>query len=424
MIHNSATISRRQLLAATAGGLLAAPHIARAAPVTIEFWDMIWGPQEYIDAARRLVDRFNAQTPAIQVRYRSIPWANWYQTFVTAVSANSAPDISSGGGFQAVQLYDMGAILPIDDVIADLRNSGEADDFVPGTIDRLRYDNHTVALPTAVDIRVWFYRKDWFQAAGRKPPTTWAEFREAARAMNTNDHAGLVGSGDTGGSHYIFSAMLNNGGGFFTADRKLDFINPRNREALQFLADLANDGSFSPASAGYSSIDRRKAFIQGQAAFILDTPGLPDQAPELAGTIGVLSPIAGLHGDQGTVSWVNNVMLYQQSKRPEETKQFLKWWSRNAKSLWTDGHCTSVPVRKSIAQDDYFRRSDTRYDVLTEYIPIGHVTADHASGIFPQLNELEGDGVMQDLIQDILQKKNLDAAIGRAQARLKDMMTT
>src|SRR5260221_4152001 len=70
--------------------LLAGPGHAQ---VTVNFWDMIWGPPEYIDAAKKLVDRFDQENPKIQVRYRSVPWANWYQTYVTAIGSGTAPDI-------------------------------------------------------------------------------------------------------------------------------------------------------------------------------------------------------------------------------------------------------------------------------------------------------------------------------------------
>ena len=101
-------------------------------PVHLNFWDMIWGPPEYIDAAKGLVDEFNKSHPGIQVEYRSVPWKNWYQTFLTAVGAGTAPDISTGGAYQSVQLYDQGAIRPVDDVVAELKKSGEFDDFRAG----------------------------------------------------------------------------------------------------------------------------------------------------------------------------------------------------------------------------------------------------------------------------------------------------
>jgi multiple sugar transport system substrate-binding protein len=85
--------------------------------VDLQFWDMIWGGPEYIDTGKALVAQFNQDHPDITVTYRSIPWTNWYQTFVTAIGSGTAPDLSTGAGYQAVQLYDQGAILPIDDLI-------------------------------------------------------------------------------------------------------------------------------------------------------------------------------------------------------------------------------------------------------------------------------------------------------------------
>ena len=94
--------------------LLAAPASAQE-PVKLHFWDMLWGPAQYIDAAKGLVDEFNKTHPGIQVEYRSVPWNNWYQTFLTAIGSGTAPDLSTGAGYQAVQLYDQGAIRPLDD---------------------------------------------------------------------------------------------------------------------------------------------------------------------------------------------------------------------------------------------------------------------------------------------------------------------
>lgn len=251
--------------------------------VNLEFWDMIWGPPEYIDAAKDIVAKFNEEHPGIEVEYRSVPWNNWYQTYVTAVGSGTAPDLSTGAGYQAVQLYELGAIRPIDDVIEDLKADGEIDDFLPRTVDTLRYDDHYVALPWGIDIRV------------------------------------------------------NNGGGLFTEDGKADLLGERNVEAAKLLAAMVEDGSVSPASAGYSSGDKRQAFNRGEAAFVLDGPGLIGQAGDQAENIGIVPPLKGPHGDVGTIFWVNNIMVYEQTEHPEETKTFLKWWSKNEGPLWTYG---------------------------------------------------------------------------------------
>jgi ABC-type glycerol-3-phosphate transport system substrate-binding protein len=65
--------------------------------------------------------------------------------------------------------------------------------LLPKTIDTLKYDGHYVALPWAIDIRVWYYRKDLFGESDVRPPTTWQEFKAAAQALNkpSGDQYGL-----------------------------------------------------------------------------------------------------------------------------------------------------------------------------------------------------------------------------------------
>ena len=297
--------------------------------VDLQFWDMIWGGPEYIDAGKALVAQFNQEHPDITVNYRSVPWTNWYQTFVTAIGSGTAPDVSTGAGYQAVQLYDQGAILPIDDVISQWKTSGKLDDFLPNMIDTLKYDNHYVALPWAIDIRVWYYRKDLFAQAKLQPPTNWQEFKAAAQALTNSkaDQYGMVTAGDTLGEHLLLALMLNNGGGLFTTDRKLDLGSDRNMEALKFVGDLVEAKSVNPASAGYSGEDAVSAFSQGKGALFLDVPGLSGRLPKIADKIGLVQPLVGPHDEKGTIFWVNNIMVYKQGKHPAETKIFLEWWS-------------------------------------------------------------------------------------------------
>jgi multiple sugar transport system substrate-binding protein len=425
MTFKGAAATRRQVLASTAAVALAAglsPRVFAQEKVKLNFWDMIWGPPEYIDAAKALVAQFNAESSTIEVEYRSVPWADWYQTFLTAIGSGTAPDLSTGAGYQAVQLYDQGAIRPLDDLVEALRASGDADDFLPGTIDTLRYDDHYVALPWGIDIRVWYYRKDLLEAAGVAPPTTWAELAAAAKATTKDGVYGLVSSGDTGGSHYLYNAILNNGGGLFTEDRKLDLRSERNVEAFQALSAMVADGSVSPASTGYNSDDKRAAFNRGEAAFMLDGPGAIAQAGDAADKIGIVEPLSAMNGDKGTIFWVNNIMVYEQTQHPEEVKTFLQWWSQNQTPLWTDGKCGQIPARKSIADQEYFTSNEPLAFVIANYVPMGKTTATHASGIFPALNDVEGEGVMQSFVQELWQGQDLDAILDTAEARLRSIL--
>ncbi len=405
--------------------ILASPWAGRAKDhVDLQFWDMIWGGPEYIDTGKALVAQFNQEHPDITVTYRSVPWTNWYQTFLTAIGSGTAPDLSTGAGYQAVQLYDQGAILPIDDVISGWKASGKLDDFLPNTVDTLNYDHHYVALPWAIDIRVWYYRKDLLEQEKVQPPSNWNEFKAAAQALTkpAADQYGMVAAGDTLGEHLLLTFMLNNGGGLFSKDRKLELASDRNLEALKFIGDLEQAKSVYPASAGYSGEDALSAFTQGKGAFFLTTPGLSSRFPKVADKIGLLKPPTGPHGDQGTIFWVNNIMLYKQGKHPAESKLFLEWWSEHEKDLWTKGHVTQLPPRKSFASDPYFQNNAETKFILENYVPVAKTTATHATEIFPKLNDVEGEGALQALSQSLLQGKDVDSSVKTAADRLKSII--
>jgi multiple sugar transport system substrate-binding protein len=416
-------MSRRAVLAAAPLAASAFIRPAHAQAVSLNFWDMIWGPPQYIDAARALVARFNQENPGIAVTYRSVPWANWFQTFVTAVGAGTAPDISTGGGFQAVNLYSQGAVRPVDDVVEALRQSGALADFAPGTLDAMRYDGHYVAVPWGLDIRSWFYRKDHFAAAGLEPPRSWAELRETAKRLTTAERFGLVGANDTRGMQYLVTAMLNNGGGVFTPERQLDLMGERNREALELLSAMVREGSVHAGSAGFTAQDANRAFFQGQASMVAAPGAMPDQAPpELADRIGLIPPMAGPHGDKQTLLFINNIMIYQQTRHPAEAGRFLAWWSANAKPLWTQGRCQQIPVRASIAADPHFQANPITRGVMESYVPIGKTLATRAVGTFPKLHEIDGDGTLVTLAQQVFQGRELGPALATAERRLREVV--
>ena len=413
------TTRRNVLKLALAGTALSlSMSQAFAQPVSIDFWDMIWGGPTYPTAAQALVDKYNAEHPDVQVVYRSVPWSNWYETFVTAIASGSAPDISTGAGFQAVQLYDQGAIMPVDEVVAQL----DPADFAPGALDALRYDDHYVGLPWAVDLRVLFYRKDMLEAAGVAVPTNWEEFRAAAKTLTADGKFGLVSSGDSGGMHWILASSINNGGGLFDADRNPALNGERTTEALQFLTDLKADGSVNPASVGYVGDDARGSFFRGEAAFMLSGPLLPDQAGDVRDQIGIVPPLQAAHGDVGTVYWVNNIMVYNQTEHPAETMAFLKWWSDNALPLWTEGKAGNLPARQSIQADAYFQDNPNVKYIIDTYLPVSKTMSSAATGTFPQLNEIDGDGFLMSLVQSIWQGQPLGDNLAAAQSHLEEIM--
>ena len=329
--------SRLRYLAGAALIALAASPTAAQEPVKLHFWDMIWGPPDtlmrpkawWTNSIKLIQDSSRISVGALEQLVSNLPDGG---------GAGTAPDVSTGAGYQSVQLYDQGAIRPVDDVIAELKKERRVRRLSTG-LDRYASVQRSLRC-ASLGGRYPGLVLPQRSARGGAPaaPTNWDEFAKVAKATTGNGKYGLVNSGDTGGSQIIYTVILNNGGGLFSPDRKLALMSDRNVEAVTALANMVKDGSVSPASAGYSYDDARSAFQRGEAAFMLDTPGAIDSAPDaVKPKIGILPPPTAPHGDKGTVYWINNIMIYTQSKHPEEVKAFMLWWSKNQKPLWTKG---------------------------------------------------------------------------------------
>ena len=414
-------------LGAGATALALAPRsFGRANPnaIAIDFWDMRWGPvSTYGKAAKKILDAYNAANPKVSVSYEVQEWSDWPQVFSLALGTGTGPDISTGGSYQAVQYFDEGTVLPLDDVVADLKRSGDDKDFLPGALDQMVYNGHTVGLPYAMDLRVIFYRKDLLEKAGLKPPSTWDEIRATAKAVTTGGNCGLViaATAQVGG-HCLMLLLMNNDGGLFSKDGKLDVMNSRNLEAAQFLAALAKDGSLHADSLKLGGDGARTEFLAGRAAMIVDAPGLQGSFQEQRDRIGVLAPPTGPHGDVGTIAWIPNIMIYKDSKNPDAAKQFVKWWLANDKPLWTEGRCNRLPVRTSILSDPYFQNDPILSQIAKQWIPVGKGLASHRAGVFPFLNTLDGYGPVQTLTRDLISGKDVTASLQLAETRIKALM--
>ncbi len=413
--------SRRNLMKAAVGGLASATALtapALAAPVEINFWDMIWGPPEYSTTAQKLVDQYNSSQSAVKVIYRVTPWDSWYQTFVTAIASGSAPDISTGGSFQAVQFFSMGAIHPVDSLIEEMRQDGTLSEFTPATLDTVKYQGHYVALPWEIDIRALICNKTILAKNGVAPPTNWDEFRAALKKVTNNGVYGLVTSGDIDGAQCMISLAMNNGGGIFDEAGKPALNTGRTLEALEYMAALLKDGSINPASAGFSYDDSVTSFFKGEAAFFIDNPALIASASAPKADLEVLAPLKGPHGDYGTFIGPGNIMVYKQSQYIPQTMDFLKWWSKNQLPLWTQGHAGLLPVRSSLLNAPYFQNDPVQKFTIEKVVPVGRTLAAAATGTFPLLNEIDGDGFLATLTQKILQGHDPKVAADQAQTYL------
>src|SRR5699024_5365179 len=150
--------------------------------------------------------------------YQSIPWANWYQTFTSAVASGTGPAVGTGAAFQPFSFMEAAAVVPADAAIALLDEQGKAH-FLPGLLDSMKTDLVYAGIPWGLDLRVLWYRESMLEEVGADVPTTWQEYIDAGKKLKAAGKIGFgmaASSSTTDAQHSVFALFINNGGGLFT----------------------------------------------------------------------------------------------------------------------------------------------------------------------------------------------------------------
>ena len=217
----------------------------------------------------KLAEEFHAANPDVTVEVKKI---GSYQTL-----AEGADAFVSGLSLLANINY-LDNLQPLDNLIA--RESAEfVEDYLPQTLDAVRYRGRIIALPAELDTAVIFYNKDLFDEAGIPYPEagwTWDDFLAAAKAMTKplSDEViqyGFIGNSGLVGALPIIAEEVG--------DEVIDLetfrldSEPAIR-AIERYTDLAllhNVMPERPFKQGQPSIKSMEAVAAGQVAMWLDT---------------------------------------------------------------------------------------------------------------------------------------------------------
>ena len=305
--------------------------------------------------------------------YQQIQWANFIQSYSTAIAANNGPAVSSGGGTQAFLFEDQGKIAYADDLIDSWKKNGLYDDFLPGVVDTLKTDNGYAAVPYNLDMRVVWYNKALLEDAGADMPTDWDSYEAMCKKLKAKGVYGYgtrSGAGAFTGFHQIVAHMINNGGGLFDGDQKPDLVTDKNIEAVEWVLGLVKNGYSDPRSATYTSDNFYAQVSAKKFGGLWDGAGAkPNVSAAVAKDLVVGDPLTGPGGEKGALYFPNNIMMYKNTPSQEASEAFLTYYYQNMKTLWTKKTGIGLPVLKSIATEAYADDVDAT-KILNDWQPI------------------------------------------------------
>lgn len=378
----------------------------------ITFWDMMWGEAGVYDvAAEALVDRYNQENPDVVVEYQSVPWDNYYQTFLTAITSGTGPDVATAGSQTPMQFATMGEIMPLTPIVEKWQSEKDPilDDMMEGILETNKLDNDYIALPWQCDTRVFTYRTDMFKEAGIETlPTTWDELLDVLRTLKEKnpDVFPLVTAGDLGGAQNLMMLLtVGNNVGPVTADSKSDFTSPKIQECLEFVAALMDEQLIPEATISYKDADAQKLFYSGQAAVFYGGPVTGFFEDEnLKDNLSILDPIQGPSADKPqTVYWANSIAAYNKdSENSQEILDFVEWWVKNSRTLFTEGKCGKTPVLQSITEDSYYDSAVLEKLVNEKIMPTFVHATEPIQNFYPAFGQINGERYLGNAAQKVL----------------------
>ena len=154
-------------------------------------------------------------------------------------------------------------------------------------------------------------------------------------------------------------------------------MNPRNVEAMEFLHQLVVDGYVDPGSIGYTDNDVYAEMKSGRTAMTLVNASLPLETGTSfsTGPFKVMTPLAGPHGNKGTLQYLKNMQMYKNNPNVEATEQFLMWYNEQyagANGFFAKNVTASVPIRKSVIALPAIQNNPAMVKIVNEWVPIAH----------------------------------------------------
>jgi len=373
----------------------------------LKFWNMPWGQTTFNPLDEKITKAYQPAEGLPPVTYQVIQWANFTQTFASAIASNTGPAVSSGGGSQAFQFEAQDKIAYADDLLESWKENGLYDDFLPGLIDTMKTDNGYAAVPYNLDMRVIWYNKALLEEAGTEVPTDWQSYLDACEALKkigVYGYGTAAGAGAYTGSHVLSSWMIGNGGGLFDENEQPNVVTPENIEAMEFVVEMVKKGYVDPASPTYTSANAQTQWAERKYGLGWDTGGLRADIPaDVREELFVGTPVESPSGKKGALFFPNNIMMYKNTPSKEGTEAFLTYYYQNMAPLWTEATGIGLPPLKSIVETEEFQSDPNNVKIVEEWQPVARTWgAPGKNTIHFNITKIDGTKAMDEFTQGLL----------------------
>jgi len=284
---------------------------------------------------RYLIEQFEEEHPGVTVRLEYHGWDETLrQNLFNALLAGTPPDIVVGENFFQ-QYAELGALVPLDDVVTDIQ-----DDLIPGTYKAAEYDGHIYGVSAFTGIFAFERNCNVIEKAGLdcdNPPETWDDLlTEAALITETggDEYYGytLQGPVETSvGGLFRIAAYMAQAGAPLCQDNCTQpyFNNPGAVPVLEFIREIYQS---TPPGLAFNPHEGQvyEQLFHGLSAYQIAGSWHPGWAKDAGCEDCRYSAIPVPEDGQPASMIVGNVIyaVLQQSENPEIAAEWVKFLAR------------------------------------------------------------------------------------------------
>lgn len=407
---------------------------ATKAPLSgeITFWHSFTQGARF-DSINKSAKDFMALHPGVKITIEAFSWGDFYTKWTTGLASGNVPDMSSALPMQVVEMIDVDALVPLNDLIDSIgRNRFAESSLSEGTVDKKNY-----SIPLYSHAQVMWYRKDLLDAAGLKIPQTWDELYETAKALTKNGIYGCsfpCGTGDFMGARYLNYYVKSCGEKLLKDDKKANLTSQAAIDGIKYWVKVYHDCSPTD-SVNYKVLDQATLYYKGVTAFDFNSgfqiPGVIANSPKLADYIDC-TYLPRVHANDpvyGAETANIPLVVWKNSKHPEICKEFIKFLFEEDRYIDFLGAVPvgMLPSLKDINTNKKYLANETvqKYShaaqVIAEMIELG-TSIGMENGPCVESGLLTSQNVIEEMFQDIITNgTKVETAAAAAEKKLNEL---
>jgi multiple sugar transport system substrate-binding protein len=309
----------------------------------------VWAQAGEGAALPAFAKEFEAANPGVKINVTAMPWDAAHNKYQTAIAGGNTPDVAQMGTTWMGDFAN--AFVPTPTSI-------DTSVFFPGAVKSTVVGGTAYGVPWSSDTRVVYYRKDLLAKAGYTTfPTTWADFKALAKALQTKAGAkwgvALPVSGADSFQSMLFVPWSGGAKLMNENQTKWTLDTPAWVDALKYYQSFFTEGIANP-NPNTGAGGQESAFVDGSIPmFVAGPSGIGSLVK--AGGVGYEDKfgVAMVPKDKSATSFVggSNLVVFKGSKNQDAAWKFIQWLSQPEVQVRWYKAATDLPAVQSAWHD-------------------------------------------------------------------------